>query len=113
MVIRGELYKVVKPTKTEPKNYRVFVIVGRRAVIESSYSTVICAPVYSNCLGLETEVEVGIDEGLKHHSCVRCDELYSLHKSALTNFVGRLSDLKMAKLNQALKIALEIESCIP
>lgn len=109
MVSRGELYRVVKPTKSDPKNFRVFVVVGRRAVIESSYSTVICAPVYSNCLGLETEVEVGIDEGLKHHSCIRCDELFSLHKSALTNYVGRLSDAKMSELNKALRICLEIE----
>ena len=108
MVSRGELYRVVKPTKIDPRNFRVFVVVGRRAVIESSYSTVICAPVYSNCLGLETEIEVGIDEGLKHHSCIRCDELFSLHKSALTNYVGRLSDRKMSEMNIALKIALEI-----
>ena len=108
MVSRGELYRVVKPTKIDLRNFRVFVVVGRRAVIESSYSTVICAPVYSNCLGLETEIEVGIDEGLKHHSCIRCDELFSLHKSALTNYVGRLSDRKMSEMNIALKIALEI-----
>ena len=109
MVSRGELYRVVKPTKIDPRTFRVCVVVGRRAVIESSYSTVICAPVYSNCLGLETEIEVGIDEGLKHHSCIRCDELFSLHKSALTNYVGRLSDAKMSELNKALRICLEIE----
>jgi mRNA interferase MazF len=45
MVKRGELYGVLKPTKQEPKNFRVFVIVGRQEVIESSYSTVICAPI--------------------------------------------------------------------
>lgn len=66
MVRRGELYRVSKPAKSDPKNSRVFVVVGRREVIESSYSMVICAPVYSGCLGIETEVEIGIDEGLKH-----------------------------------------------
>jgi mRNA interferase MazF len=109
MVKRGELYRVLKPTKQDPKNFRVFVIVGRQEVIESSYSTVICAPVYSNCLGIETEVEIGIDEGLKHHSCIRCDELFSLHKSVLTNFVGTLSKEKLNELNEALKIALVIK----
>lgn len=108
MVKRGDLYRVSKPTKTDPKNFRVFVVVGRTAVIESNYSTVICAPVYSNCLGIETEVEVSIDEGLKHHSCIRCDELYSLHKSILTNFVGTLSAEKLRLLNKALKVALAI-----
>ena len=109
MVKRGDLYRVSKPTKRDPKIFRVFVVVGRQEVIESDYSTVICAPVYSNCLGIETEVEVGIDEGLKHHSCIRCDELFSLHKSVLTNYVGELSAYKLQELNEALKIALVIK----
>lgn len=108
MVKRGELYKVSKPTKQDPKNFRVFAIVGRQEVIESSYSTVICAPVYSNCLGIKTEVEIGVDEGLKHHCCIRCDELFSLHKSVLTSYVGSLSTDKLKELNEALKIALVI-----
>lgn len=109
MVKRGELYRVSKPTKQDPKSFRIFVVVGRQEVIESGYSTVICAPVYSNCLGIETEVEIGIDEGLKHHSCIRCDELFSLHKSVLTSFVGTLSEEKLEELNEALKIALVIK----
>jgi mRNA interferase MazF len=109
MVNRGELYRVSKPTKKDPKNFRIFVVVGRREVIESNYSTVICAPVYSNCLGIETEVTIGIDEGLKHHSCIRCDELFSLHKSVLTNYLGKLSEIKVQELNEALKIALVIK----
>ncbi|MCD9186627.1 MAG: type II toxin-antitoxin system PemK/MazF family toxin [Pyrinomonadaceae bacterium] len=109
MVKRGELYRVSKPTKSDPKNFRVFVVVGRQEVIESNYSTVICAPIYSNCLGIETEVEIGVDEGLKHHSCIRCDELFSLHKSVLTNYVGELSPIKLQELNEALKIALVIK----
>ncbi len=109
MVKRGELYRVSKPTRQDPKNFRVFVIVGRQEVIRSKYSTVICAPVYSNCLGIETEIEIGIDEGLKHHSCIRCDELFSLHKTALTNYVGELSENKLQELNGALKIALVIK----
>jgi mRNA interferase MazF len=109
MVKRDDLYKVSKPTRQDPKNFRVFAIVGRQGVIESNYSTVICAPVYSNCPGIETEVEIGIDEGLKHHSCVRCDELYSLHKSALTNYIGERSINKLKELNEALKVALVIK----
>ena len=109
MVKRGELYRVSKPTRQDPKNFRVFVIVGRQEVIRSNYSTVICAPVYSNCLGIETEIEIGIDEGLKHNSCIRCDELFSLHKTVLTNYVGELSENKLQEMNGALKIALLIK----
>lgn len=106
---RGELYRVEKPTRIEPKKFRIFVIVSRPKFIHSSYQTVICAPVYSNRSGLETEVNVGINEGLKHDSVIRCDELVSLSKSVLTNYIGSLSPQKIQELNQALKIALEIE----
>ncbi|HEX8567244.1 MAG TPA: type II toxin-antitoxin system PemK/MazF family toxin [Pyrinomonadaceae bacterium] len=106
---RGELYRIEKPTKQDPKKFRVYVIVSRRQFIETVYSSVICAPVYTNCVGLMTEVRVGIDEGLTHESCIRCDELTSLPKSVLTNFIGSLSPQKIEELNQALKIALELE----
>jgi mRNA interferase MazF len=78
-------------------------------LVDSSFSTVICAPVYTNCGELETQVEVGIDEGLKHDSCIYCDELVSFPKSILTDYVGSLSQDKLEKLNKALKVALAIE----
>jgi mRNA interferase MazF len=106
---RGEFYRVEKPSKRDPKGFRVFVIVSRQEFIETTYPSVVCAPVYSNCNGLSSEVEVGVDEGLTHDSCIRCDELVSLQKSALTNFIGSLSPQKMSELNQALKVALEID----
>ncbi|MCW5962057.1 MAG: type II toxin-antitoxin system PemK/MazF family toxin [Pyrinomonadaceae bacterium] len=60
-------------------------------------------------MDIKTEVEIGIDEGLTHDSCIRCDELFSIHKSVLTNFVGTLSEEKLQELNEALKIALVIK----
>jgi len=106
---RGEIYRVEKPTRIEPKKFRIYVVVSRRKFIRSNYQTVICAPVYTNRNGLETEVSIGIDEGLKHDSAIRCDDLISVEKSKLTNFIGSLSEQKIKELNQALKIALEIE----
>ena len=106
---RGELYRIEKPTKQDPKNFRVYIIVSRQKFIETSYSSVICAPIYTNYNSLLTEISVGIDEGLKHDSSIRCDELTSLPKSSLTNFIGTLSKEKIKELNQALIIALEIE----
>jgi len=53
-------------------------------------------------------VLVGIDEGLKHESAIHCDELVSLPKSALTNFIGSLPPDKLAAVGEALKIALEL-----
>ena len=106
---RGELYRVEKPSNRDPKGFRVFVVVSRQRFVETHVDSVICAPIYTNCIGLPSEVEVGIDEGLKHDSCIHCDELLSVEKSKLTNFIGSLSEQKLKELNQALKIALEIE----
>lgn len=105
---RGELYRVLHPTSRDPKKFRVFVVVSRQILIESRFSTVICAPVYSVHDGLSTQVPVGIEEGLKHDSSIHCDELVSLPKAALTNFVGTLSRSRLQALNHALGIALEI-----
>ena len=106
---RGELYRVVNPSAKDPKKSRVFVIVSRQVLIESRFSTVVCAPIYSVHDGLSTQVLVGVKEGLKHDSSIHCDELISLPKSILTNFVGSLSIHKIEELNRALGIALDIQ----
>jgi mRNA interferase MazF len=106
-VRRGELYRVYKPGG-HPKQYRVFVVVSRQVLIDSRFSTVICAPVFSRGEGLSTQVAVGPDEGLKHSSWIMCDNLVSLRKADLTHFLGSLSRSKLAELNQALKMALEL-----
>jgi len=107
-VKRGDLYRVAKPSARDPRKFRVFVVVSRPVLIESNFSTLICAPVYSVHHGLSTQVPVGVREGLKHDSSIHCDELVSLPKSALTNYVGTLSPEKMEVLNEALRIALDI-----
>ena len=106
---RGELYRVSSGSKTDTKKQRVYVIVSRQELIDSSYSTLICAPVYTNYEGLSTQVQVGINEGLKHHSAIRCDELISILKTRLTDYVGILPEEKLLELWQALSIALGID----
>jgi len=107
-VKRGDLYRVYKPSARDPKKFRIFVVVSRPVLIDSRFSTVICAPVYSSHHGLSTQVLIGIDEGMKYESSIHCDELVSLPKSVLTNFVGTLSAEKIEELNKALRIALDI-----
>ena len=106
---RGELYRVSSGSKTDTKKQRVYIIVSRQELIESAYSTLICAPVYTNYDGLSTQVPVGTDEGLKHPSAIRCDELISILKSRLTDYVGILPEEKLPELEQALLIALGID----
>jgi mRNA interferase MazF len=105
---RGELYRVYKPHKHEPKKSRVFLIVSRQTLLNSNFSTIICAPVYTAYHGLSTQVQVGIDEGLKHDSSIHCDELISLPKAVLTDYIGKLPIEKMQMLDRALLIALDL-----
>lgn len=106
---RGELYRVYKASKIDTKKYRVFTVVSRQTLIDSKFSTVICAPIYSNYSEISTQVPVGVDDGLKHNSCIYCDELISIPKSALTDYIGSLSDEKMKMLDFALKVSLDVE----
>jgi mRNA interferase MazF len=105
---RGDLFRVYRSSKHDPKEYRVFLIVSRQELIDSRFSTVICAPVYSKYDGFTTQVEVGVDEGLKHDSAIYCDELVSLPKSLLTNYLGALPPDKVEAVNAAIRIALAI-----
>ena len=106
---RGDLYRVYRGSKNDPKDYRVFLVVSRQAVIDTTFPTVICAPIYTKYDDLTTQVEIGVDEGLKHDSSVYCDELVSLPKSMLTDYIGSLSDDKMKAVNIAIRIALAVE----
>jgi mRNA interferase MazF len=104
----GEMYRVANPSAQDPKKFRVFVVVSRQVLVDSCFSTVICAPICTVYDGLATQVAVGPDEGLKHDSSIHCDELVSLPKSVLTNFVGTLAPDKLQQLNEATRIALGI-----
>jgi len=106
---RGDLFLVYKGSKSDPKKQRVFLVVSRQECIDKGFSSVICAPVYTNYRGFSTQVMVGVDEGLKHDSAVFCEDLISLPKSVLTNYVGHLSDAKIQEINTALRIALAIQ----
>ncbi len=104
---RGELYRVRRPPG-DPKPARVFVVVSRQPLIDSTFSTVVCAPVFTEYHSLPTQVSVGTAEGLKHESAIQCDGLMSLEKSRLTDYVGELTFDKLRELGDALLIALAL-----
>jgi mRNA interferase MazF len=106
---RGDLYRVYKGNKLDPREFRVFVVISRQTVIDSNFSTVTCAPVYSRWDEISTQIPISIEAGLKHDSAIQCDELISLPKIMLTNYIGSLSTNQIEELNLALKIALDIE----
>ena len=104
---RGELYRIQRP-RGDAESQRVFVIVSRQVLADSRFSTLICAPIFSSGQGLSTQVAVGVEEGLRHPSWIMTDNLDSIRKSDLTDYVGSLSQPKISELNRALKMALDL-----
>ena len=105
---RGDLYRLRHPGGRDPKKQRVMTVGSRQALVDSRFPTVICAPVFTRGHGLETEVSVGPEEGLKHPSWIASDGLVSIPKSRLTDFVGALPAAKLALLSRALRAALDL-----
>lgn len=106
---RGDLYRVRRPGSTDPKRRRVFAVASRQTLIDSRFSTVICAPVYSRRDGLATQVDLGAEAGLRHDSSLHCDALVSLPKTVLTDYLGSLSPAQLTAFDKALRVALALE----
>jgi mRNA interferase MazF len=102
---RGELYRVRRPPG-DSRPARAFVVVSRQPLINSTYSMVICAPVFTHWHGLPSQVLIGTAEGLKHESAIQCDGLMSLEKSRLTEYVGELTPDTLRELDNALLVRL-------
>jgi mRNA interferase MazF len=110
-MMRGEIYRTQE--KVPERGYKpgFYVVVSRNFVASNDdISTVVCAPVYSEILGLRSEVLLSIEDGLPHESAIRCDFLTLMFKRKLTHFVGTLPASKIKELNHALRYALELES---
>ncbi len=106
---RGEIYRTRERVPERGAKPGFYVIVSRTFVAEhDDVSTVICAPVYGEVLGLTTEVVLGPEDGLPRTSALRCDFLTLMFKSKLTQFVSTLSGVRIAQLNRALAHALEL-----
>jgi mRNA interferase MazF len=75
-VKRGEVYQTRERVPERSDKPGFYVVVSRHFIAGSpDISTVICAPVYSQILGIRSEVEIGTNEGLHHQSAIRCDFL--------------------------------------
>ncbi|HWP60472.1 MAG TPA: type II toxin-antitoxin system PemK/MazF family toxin [Candidatus Acidoferrales bacterium] len=106
---RGEIYRTRERVSERGGKPGFYVVVSRNLIAEhEDVSTVICAPVYGEVLGLTTEVVLGSEDGMPRTSAIRCDFLTLMFKNKLTHFVSTLSAPKLAQLNRALAHALEL-----
>ena len=106
---RGEIYRVRQPQHSDPQKSRCFAVVSRQDLLDSKANRVLCAPINTSGVGLSTEVQVGVNEGLKHDSVINCDQITRLEKSMLTDYIGALSSAKLKQLRKALVVAFDID----
>lgn len=100
-VERGDiwLYRFSRPDKRRP------VVVLTRSEVIPLLRTVMVAPVTSTVRGVPSEVDVGTEEGLKHHSAINLDHVQCVAKARLVRHVGHVAPAKMRAVCRALAIA--------
>ena len=107
---RGAIYRTRERTPERGGKPGFYVVVSRPFIAENEdISTVVCAPLYREHLGLSTEVALGAADGLPTDCSIRCDFLSLMFKSKLTGFVTELPPARMIDLDDALARAVGIE----
>ena len=103
---RGDLYWARLP---DPRGRRPVVIVSRtRAARVRPVVTV--APVTRTIRGIESELPLGPDDGLRVRCVANCDNLETVSKRRLTERIGSLDSIKLVALDDALRFALGIRT---
>jgi mRNA interferase MazF len=87
---------------------RPAVVVTRNTLIPL-LSSVTVARVTSTVRGLRTEVGLGPAHGLDHDSVVNCTDVFTVPKAAVARARGSLGPVELRRLDQALRIALELD----
>jgi mRNA interferase MazF len=84
------------------------VVITRDATIPILASVTV-ATVTSNARGFVAEVAVGAAEGLDRDCVVNCSDLSTIPKRMLDRHRGTLGPAAMRRLDDALKIALDLD----
>jgi len=107
----GEIYRTRDRVAERGDKPGFYVVVSRDFVAgNDDISTVVCAPVYGEFIGLRTEVPVGVEDGVPRQSSIRCDFLTLMFKQRLTGFVATLSENRQRELQRALRQALQLDA---
>jgi mRNA interferase MazF len=69
-------------------------------------STVTVAPLTSTIRGIDTEVVVGEEAGLKRRSAINLDHVATVPRRGLRSFVGTVTPEVMGRVRDALLFAL-------
>lgn len=100
-VSRGEirLYAFRAPDKRRP------VLVISRQVLLDVLQTATVVPITSISHGAPTEVELGVEDGLKAPSCANLANVQTVRQRDLSRLVGTVRKEKMREICRALAVA--------
>ena len=84
------------------------VLVLTRDEVRPYLNAITVAPITSTRRGLSTEVEVGPQNGLDHHSIVSCDAITTLPVGQLGRVVGYLLPHQELELSAAVAAAFDL-----
>jgi mRNA interferase MazF len=93
------LHEFSKPDKRRP----VLILTRPNAI--RFLNTVTVASITSTIRGIASEVQVGVEEGLKQDCVVNLHNVQTVQQSDLRTFIGTVSRAKMAQVCRALFIA--------
>jgi mRNA interferase MazF len=102
-VNRGDIYDVELPVGGR----RPAVIVSRDTLIPL-LTAITVVGITSTVRGLRTEVPVGPGHGLDRDSALNCNHLATLPKARFGRYRGRLGPAELARLDDALRVALAL-----
>lgn len=105
MVARNDIYWA---DLGGPAGRRPVCVLTRDAAIEV-LTAVTCAPITRTIRGIRSEVELGPEQGLPEACVISCDNVITIPLVDLDNEpVGHLDEITRARLDQALRYALDI-----
>jgi mRNA interferase MazF len=104
VIHRGDVYDADFPIA----GHHPGVVVTREIAIPV-LASVTMVTVTSTIRGHRAEVSLGKAEGLDHESVANCDEVFTLPKTVLARFRGRLGPERLAAVDRALMFALELD----
>jgi len=100
---RGDVYDAALPGGRHPA-----VIVTRDSAIPLLRNVCVVA-VTSTIRELPTELPLGTQNGLARECVANCDNLFTIPKRTLERRRGALDQEQLRRLNDALRVALELD----
>jgi mRNA interferase MazF len=100
-LIRGQIwqFRFAAPDKRRP-----VLVLSRNTLLEHLHTATVVA-ITSSRRGSPTEVELGVDEGLKPPCCANLANLFTVKQSDLQRHLGSVGPEKMRQVCRALIIA--------